>query len=71
MPREYVSVDALEKELKSLMQRRGVDSWMQTAFDAADIDMLIHEVPEEDVISVDAKEGSTALVRANLPEMCG
>lgn len=59
MPREYVSVDALDEELKRLMQRRGVNSWTQIAFDAADIDMLIHEVPEEDVICIDAKEEIT------------
>lgn len=44
---EYISMNALERELKKLMARKDVSSWVQTAFDAADIDLLIHEIPEE------------------------
>lgn len=42
---KYVSVDALDDALRRLMGRRGVKRWLQTAFDAADIDALIHEPP--------------------------
>lgn len=51
---EYVSLEALERELEKLMARRGVTAWVQTAFDAADIDLLIHEIPEEYIIALEA-----------------
>ena len=38
----YISIKSLEIALKELMERRGVKSWIQTAFDASDIDELIH-----------------------------
>ena len=40
---QYISVSALESALANLMERRGVKSWLETAFDASDIDDLIHE----------------------------
>lgn len=52
--REYISLEALERELKKLMARKDVSSWVQTAFDAADIDLLIHEIPEEYIIVLEA-----------------
>lgn len=42
MAKEYIRVESLEKELSALMARRNVKSWIQTAFDASDIDELIH-----------------------------
>ena len=42
MAKEYISVESLEKELAAMMARRNVKSWIQTAFDASDIDELIH-----------------------------
>ena len=51
---EYVSIEALERELEKLMARKGITSWLQTAFDATDIDWLIHEIPEEHIIVLDS-----------------
>lgn len=51
---EYVSIKALECELEKLMARKGITSWLQTAFDATDIDWLIHEIPEEHIIVLDS-----------------
>lgn len=52
MAKEYISVESLEKELAGLMARRNVKSWIQTAFDASDIDELIH-APYETVMLPD------------------
>ena len=52
--REYISLEALDLELKRLMERRGVNRWTQVEFDAADIDALIHEIPEEYAVVIEA-----------------
>lgn len=47
-----VNVEDLKKELDSLMKRRGVTSWMQTAFDAQDILWIIEGTQEVDAVEV-------------------
>lgn len=43
-----VDTKDLEKALAALMKRKGVTSWLKTAFDAQDIEWLIADVPEID-----------------------
>lgn len=58
--REYVSVDALKAELQKMMERKDVQSWLQTAFDATDIDALIDGLDEDSYITICIKVDSTA-----------
>lgn len=47
-----VKVEELEKELAKLIKRRGVTGWMETAFDAQDIECLIKETPFVDAVEI-------------------
>ena len=50
--REYVSVEALKDALVEMMKRKGIESWLQTAFDATDIEWLIDSLPDREYITI-------------------
>lgn len=49
----FIDETAAQKCLAELMERRGVKSWLKTAFDATDFEQLLAEVPTvEDAVEV-------------------
>jgi hypothetical protein len=54
----YVRVEALDTALQRLMASNNINSWLVNAFDAADIDSLIHERMADDYIEMPDAENA-------------